>query len=402
MSKDRLRIESRAVHGRLIASGKTGPVVQPIFQSATFRASDFEEQVRLREGNSFYTRYGNPTHAVVESAMADLEGADAALVFSSGMAAITTALLAVLGSGDHIVAQRELYGGTFDFLTNWAPRFGIEVTFVDAESTAEFSSAIQLNTKIIFVETPTNPTLKLVDLESIGALGKRREVLTFIDNTFATPINQRPIELGIDVVLHSATKYLGGHSDIVCGAVAGAKEFIIKLREARITFGGTMDPHASWLLLRGLKTLAIRVERQNENALRVAEFLEKHRLVKRVHYPFLNSHPNFTLARKQMSGGGGLLSFEIHGGAEDARHFVESLNLFSLAGSFGGVESLATIPALTSHAMLSQEDKLRTGVTNQLIRLAVGVEHADDLISDLKHAFEFLATEDHEPAAARV
>lgn len=338
----------------------------------------------------------------MESAIADLEGADAALVFSSGMAAITTAFLAVLGSGDHIVAQRELYGGTFDFLTNWAPRFGIEITFVDAESTAEFSSAIRLNTKIIFVETPTNPTLKLVDLESIGALGKRREVLTFIDNTFATPVNQRPIELGIDVVLHSATKYLGGHSDIVCGAVAGAKEFIIKLREARITFGGTMDPHASWLLLRGLKTLAIRVERQNENALRVAEFLEKHRLVKRVHYPFLNSHPNFTLAQTQMSGGGGLLSFEIHGGAEEARHFVESLNLFSLAGSFGGVESLATIPALTSHAMLSQEDKLKTGVTNRLIRLAVGVEHADDLISDLKHAFECLATEDHEAAAARV
>jgi cystathionine beta-lyase/cystathionine gamma-synthase len=242
--------------------------------------------------------------------------------------------------------------------------------------------------------------MKLVDLESITALAKQHKLLTFIDNTVATPINQRPIEFGIDVVIHSATKYLGGHSDLVCGAVAGPQEFIARLREARITFGGVMDPHASWLLLRGVKTLALRVEQQNKNGLRVAEYLEKHPLVKEVYYPFLGSHPLVALARKQMSGGGGLLSFEIQGSGKDAKRLVESLTLFSLAGSLGGVESLATIPALTSHAMLSQEDKLRTGVTDQLIRLAIGIEHADDLISDLRQAFEKVATEKRKPSTA--
>jgi cystathionine beta-lyase/cystathionine gamma-synthase len=362
--------------------------------------TQFGELASLKERDSFYTRYGNPTFSAVESIIADLERAEGSLVFSSGMAAITTALLAVLRSGDHVVAQLDLYGGTFDFLKHWAPQFGIEATFVDTESIADFSSAIRPTTRAIFVETPTNPTLKLVDLESIGELGKRHQVLTFIDNTFATPINQRPIELGIDVVLHSATKYLGGHSDLVCGAVAGGRQFIAKLREARVAFGGTMDPHASWLLLRGMKTLAIRVKQQNENALRVAEFLEEHPLVQRVFYPFLESYPRVALARKQMSGGGGILSFEIRGGAEDAQHFAESLNLFYLAGSLGGVESLATIPGLTTHAMVSEEDRMRMGVTSQLIRLAIGIEHADDLIADLKQAFVRVASAERERSVA--
>lgn len=376
------------------------PLAAPIFQSATFAAADLEEQERLRSGDTFYTRYGNPTFSSAESTLAELEGADEAVLFSSGMAATSTSLLAFVRSGEHVVAQRDLYGGTFEFLMRWLPRLDVQVSFVDPTEEGSFERALRPNTRLIFVETPTNPTLKIVDLEKIAALARRHRILSFLDNTFSTPLNQRPHELGIDVVIHSATKYLAGHADLVAGVVTGARELMTHLRAARIYFGGIMDPHAAWLLHRGVKTLGVRVERQNENALRIARFLEKHPRTVSIHYPFLESHPQYALARRQMRGGGGVLSFELDGTAELTRRFVESLSLFSLAGSLGGVESLVTIPALTTHAMLKKEEQLQIGISERLIRLAVGIEEVSDLITDLERALAELPKADRQTLVA--
>lgn len=363
-----------------------GPVVAPIYQSANFTVANLDEQEAVRHSDAFYTRYGNPTHSEAEAAVAALEGAQAALVFSAGMAAISSSILNVVKGGDHVVAQREVYGSAYDFLKNWLPRYGVETTFAGAADTAGLEAAIRPNTRLLYIESPTNPTLRLTDIGAIVALARRRGIVTLIDSTFASPVNQRPLALGVDAVIHSATKYLAGHSDLVCGVVAGSREFIGSLRKLRIMLGGVMDPHAAWLLCRGIKTLAVRVERQNANALSLARFLEQHPAVASVHYPFLESHPQYELARRQMRGGGGVLSFEVKGGAAEARRCAENLDLFALAGSLGSVESLVTLPAMTSHAMLSPEDRAAAGVTDTLVRLAVGIEHAADLEADLSQA----------------
>jgi cystathionine beta-lyase/cystathionine gamma-synthase len=302
------------------------------------------------------------------------------------MAAITSCIFTAVRSGDHIVAQQAVYGSTYDFLAHWLPRFGIETTFVEATDPEQFARAIRPQTKMIYMESPTNPTLKIVDISAIVEYARRHNILTLVDSTFASPINQQPRKFGVDVVIHSATKFLGGHSDIICGAVAADRNFLSRLREARIVFGGVLDPHAAWLLRRGLKTLSVRVARQNENALGLAGFLEKHPRIRSVHYPFLRSHPQHALARKQMKGGGGVFSFEIEGTVRNTQAFVESLKLFALAPSLGGVESLVTVPALTSHAMLSPSERKLLGITEQLIRVSVGIEHIDDLTADLQEA----------------
>jgi cystathionine beta-lyase/cystathionine gamma-synthase len=361
-------------------------MAQPIYQTSTFQVTDSDEQLRATGTDMFYTRYGNPTHTAVESAIAELEGADAALLFASGMGAITTSILSLVKSCDHIVAQRDIYGGVTKFLSNWLPKLGIETTFVDTTDYDQHARAIRPNTKLLYLESPTNPTLRVVDLRKPVALARQHQLVTLIDSTFATPINQRPTEFGIDVVLHSGTKYLGGHTDLICGVAAGRRDLIDTIKGTRTTLGGVMDPHAAFLLLRGIKTLAVRVERQNESALRVAEFLARHPKVRSVNYPFLQGHPQRALAIEQMKGGGGVLSFEIDGTGEDARHMSEALRLFTLAPSLGGVESLVSIPVLTSHAMISAEHRQKMGVTEQLIRLSVGIENADDLIADLEHA----------------
>jgi cystathionine beta-lyase/cystathionine gamma-synthase len=348
--------------------------------------SSIEEQREVRLGEEFYTRYGNPTLAEVENVIADLESTEGALVFASGMAAITSCIFTAVRSGDHIVAQQAVYGSTYDFLAHWLPRFGIETTFVEATDPEQFARAIRPQTKMIYMESPTNPTLKIVDISAIVEYARRHNILTLVDSTFASPINQQPRKFGVDVVIHSATKFLGGHSDIICGAVAADRNFLSRLREARIVFGGVLDPHAAWLLRRGLKTLSVRVARQNENALGLAGFLEKHPRIRSVHYPFLRSHPQHALARKQMKGGGGVFSFEIEGTVRNTQAFVESLKLFALAPSLGGVESLVTVPALTSHAMLSPSERKLLGITEQLIRVSVGIEHIDDLTADLQEA----------------
>ena len=388
MKRKFARPETQATRGAADLQKKHGPLATPIYQTSTFEVVDNDEQLRVTGSDSYYTRYGNPTNTVAEKTVAELEGVDAALTFASGMGAITTTIMALLKAGDHIVAQRDVYGGTHKFLSQWLPKLGVETTFVDTTDYEQHAQAIRPTTKLLYLESPTNPTLRVVDLKKTAALARKHGLLSMVDSTFGTPINQRPAELGIDLIMHSGTKYLGGHTDLICGVVAGRGELIEKILSTRTTLGNCMDPHASWMLVRGLKTLAVRVQRQNENALRVAKFLSNHAKVHRVHYPFLESHPQCALAREQMSGGGGMVSFEVEGTGEDARRCTESLRLFTLAPSLGGVESLVSIPVLTSHLMLPPVERQRIGVTEQMIRLSVGIENADDLIADLEHALE--------------
>ena len=380
------RQETEAVHGGADLSKKNGPLSTPIYQTATFEVTDNDQQLRATSTDMFYTRYGNPTQTAAEAVIVELEGTDAARLFASGMNAITTCVLALLKSGDHIVAQRDIYGGSIKFFSQWLPKLGIETTFVDTTEYDQHARAIRPNTKLLYLESPTNPTLRVVDLRQVTALAKQHNLITFIDSTFATPINQRPADFGIDLIMHSGTKYFSGHADLICGIVAGRRDLIEKIHDTRTTVGGVIDPHAAWLLIRGMKTLAVRVQRHNDNALRVARFLAHHPKVGRVHYPFLEGHPQRALAMEQMRGGGGVLSFEVDGSAEDARRLTEALHLFTLAPSLGGVDSLVCVPVLTSHAMVSAEHRKSMGVTDQMIRLSVGIESADDLIADLEQA----------------
>jgi cystathionine beta-lyase/cystathionine gamma-synthase len=380
--------ETQATRGAADLEKKNGPMSLPIYQTSTFEVRDNEEQLRVTGSDSYYTRYGNPTNTAAEKTVAELEGVDAALTFSSGMGAITTTLMALLKAGDHVVAQREVYGGTHKFLSQWLPKFGVETTLVDTTDYRQHEQAIRPNTKLLYLESPTNPALRIVDLRKTADLAKEHGLISVIDSTFGTPINQHPAEYGIDLIMHSGTKYLSGHTDLICGVVAGPKEAIGNILATRTTIGNCMDPHASWMLARGLKTLAVRVARQNENALRVAEFLEQHAKVRRVHYPFLESHPQHALARAQMSGGGGMVTFEVEGTGQDACRVSEAMRLFTLAPSLGGVESLVCIPVLTSHLNVPEEERRKMGVTEQMIRLSVGIENADDLTSDLEHALQ--------------
>jgi cystathionine beta-lyase/cystathionine gamma-synthase len=389
------RPETQAVRGAANMDKKNGPLTTPIYQTSTFEVADNDEQLAATHTDHFYTRYGNPTNTVAETTIAGLDGVDAALTFASGMGAITTTLLALLKAGDHIVAQRDIYGGVTKFLSQWLPKLGIETTFVDTTEYDQHARAIRPNTRLLYLESPTNPTLRIVDLKKVAALARQHKIISMIDSTFATPINQHPAEFGIDLIMHSGTKYLGGHTDLICGVVGGRGELIEQIHATRTTLGNCMDPHASWMLVRGLKTVALRVARQNENALRVAEFLSQHAKVHRVHYPFLKSHPQYAVAREQMSGGGGMVSFEVEGTGEDARRVSEAMRLFTLAPSLGGVESLVSIPVLTSHAMIAPEQRAKMGVTEQMVRLSVGIENADDLIADLECALAAINSPQH-------
>jgi cystathionine beta-lyase/cystathionine gamma-synthase len=388
MKRKRNHAETDAVRGANNLEKKSGPLGTPIYQTSTFEVADNDEQLKVTGSDHYYTRYGNPTNTVAENTVARLEGVDAALTFASGMGAITTTLMALLKSGDHIVAQRDIYGGVTKFLSQWLPKMGIGTTFVDTTEYEQHARAIRPNTKLLYLESPTNPALRVVDFAKASALAKEHNLISMIDSTFGTPANQRPAKFGIDLVMHSGTKYLGGHSDLVCGVVAGRDELIKTIWETRTTLGNCMDPHAAWMLVRGMKTLAVRVARQNENAQRVAEFLASQAKVRRVHYPFLESHPQYAIARAQMSGGGGMVTFEVEGTGEDARRVSEAMRLFTLAPSLGGVESLVSIPVLTSHLTVAPEERQRIGITEQMIRLSVGIENADDLIADLEHALE--------------
>jgi len=392
MKQRKRRPETAAVRGASEMQKKNGPVAPEIYQTSTFEVTDNEEQIRVTTTDRYYTRWGNPTITLAEQTVAALEGTEAALVFASGMGAITTTILSLLKAGDHIVAQRDLYGGVTKFFSGWLPKLGIETTLVDTTEYEQYERAIRPNTKLLYLESPTNPALRIIDAKKMAALARQHRLISMIDSTFGTPINQHPAEYGIDLVMHSGTKYLSGHADLTCGVISGRRDLIEQVGETRKTLGNCMDPHAAWLLIRGLKTLAVRVARQNENALRVAEFLEQHAKVRRVHYPFLKSHPQYAIAREQMSGGSGMVTFEVDGSGDDARRVSEAMKLFTLATSLGGVESLVSIPVLTSHAMISAEQRAEMGVTEQMVRLSVGIESVEDQIEDLERALEAISS----------
>ncbi|MEM0357188.1 MAG: aminotransferase class I/II-fold pyridoxal phosphate-dependent enzyme [Candidatus Bathyarchaeia archaeon] len=368
-----------------------GAVSTPIYETSVFAFTSTKRLIDViseKAEGYLYTRFDNPTVRAVEQKMAVLENAEDAAAFSSGMAAITTTILTLVSSGDHIVASMDLYGGTLTFFREVLPKFGVEVSLVDASNHIEVENAIKRNTRIIYVETPTNPTLKIVDLHRLAVAAKKKGITTIVDSTLASPYNLQPLKFGIDVVVHSATKYLGGHNDVTAGIVCGSREFIQKLKKTRKIFGGTLDPVAAWLLLRGLKTLALRMEKHNQNGMQVAQFLANHPKIAKVYYPGLPSHPQHELAKKQMRGYGGVVSFEIKGDFEKTVRFVENLKLCLLAASLGGTETLATQPATSSHYFITPEQRQKLGITDQLVRLALGIEDAEDIIADLKQALE--------------
>ena len=382
---------TKAVHAGDKRGSSTGAVVEPIYETSVFAFCSTKQLVDIMSEKAegyIYTRYGNPTIRSVEDKMAELEQTEDAAVFSSGMAGIATTLFTMVSSGDHVVSTRDLYGGTLELFNKVLPKFGVETTLVETTDLNEIKSATRSNTKVIYAETPTNPTLKVADLSAIAKIGKEKHATVVVDSTFASPYNTKPTELGVDVVVHSATKYLSGHNDVTAGVVCGSETFVQALKKMRKSLGGTLDPLAAWLLLRGLKTLGLRMERHNSNGIKVARYLEKHEKVKAVHYPGLESDPQHSIAKRQMKGFGGVVSFEIDGDFETTAKFAENLKLCALASSLGGTETLVTQPVTASHYFVSEEDRKKAGITDQLIRLAVGIEDPEDIIADLEQAFK--------------
>jgi cystathionine beta-lyase/cystathionine gamma-synthase len=354
----------------------------PLFQSAmyeTWGEKSYDDTTYIRLNNT-------PNARALSEKLAALENANAALVTASGMAAITTTLLTVLSSGDHLLAQDCLYGGTHDFVTRDLGQFGITYDFVDGDDPDDWEKKVRPNTKAIYVETISNPLMQVPDLEAIVEFARHHKLISIIDNTFASPINYRPIEHGFDLSVHSATKYLNGHSDIVAGAVIGKSDLISKITHRLNHLGGSLDPHAAFLLHRGVKTLALRVRQHNENALQIARYLEKNPRLDKVNYPGLESHPNHERAKRLFDGYGGMMSFELRGGVEEAEQFMRRVKLPIVAPSLGSVETLITRPARTSHSGLLAEDRRRLGISDRLIRFSVGIESARDIIADLEQA----------------
>ncbi|MBZ0326151.1 MAG: PLP-dependent aspartate aminotransferase family protein [Altibacter sp.] len=358
--------------------------ISPLYMSSSYAY----ENVDVKR----YPRYFNtPNQEALCKKIAMLEHTEAGLIFGSGMAAISTAMLAFLQQGDHVVLQQTLYGGTFNFVSEEFDKFGIGYTFTNGFSEADFVSAIQENTKVIFIETPSNPLMKITDLAMIGRIAKERGLVSMIDNTFASPINQNPIDFGIDISIHSATKYMGGHSDICAGAVAASEVLIKQIWNKAKNLGGSLSDYTVWLLERSMKTMAIRVKAHNRNAKKMAKWLEKHPLIEKVYYPGLKSHPDHALAKKQMRGYTGMLSFELISEI-DANRFMEALQLVKQSMSLAGVESTILSPAKTSHALLSPEERERQGIADGLMRFSVGIEDKKDLIADFEQAFEKVST----------
>jgi methionine-gamma-lyase len=360
-------------------------VAPPIYQTAAFSAPDgdtFAQAAVEPRGQDFYTRFGNPNHAQVAAVVAELEGTEAAMVTASGMAALTTAVLALVSAGDHVIGQRSTYGGTASVLLNLLPRFGVSTTLVDQTDPEAFAKALTPQTRLILVETPSNPLLQITDLRAVADLAGAHEVLTMADNTFATPLNQRPADFGIDLVWHSATKYLNGHTDVSAGVLAGPAELLDRVWDAGLLTGAVLGPFDAWLLLRGMRTLPLRLPRHNANGQALAEALEAHPAVSRVHYPGLASHPQHKLAAEQMSGFGGVLSVEFTDGFAAADAFLGRLRYARRSASLGGVESLAVHPASMWRGMLDEE-QIAAAVPPGLVRLAAGTEDTADLVADV-------------------
>lgn len=381
------------IHAGQSPDPATGALATPIYQTSTFVFASAEQgaaRFALEEEGYIYTRLGNPTQHVLEEKMAALENAEAALAVDSGMTAIAASLWTLCGKGDHIIAARTLYGCTHALLSHSMPKFGIEVTFVDASQLETVRKAIRPNTKVIYIETPANPTLAVIDIAAMAGLAHEHNLKLMVDNTFMSPYCQRPLELGADIVVHSATKYINGHGDVIAGIILGKKDFINEVRFVGVKdiTGGCISPFNAWLTLRGLKTLGVRMERHCQNALEVAQFLERHPAVEQVNYPGLASHPQHSLAKKQMSHFGAMISFEIKGGIEAGRRAMNSVSLCLLAVSLGDTETLIQHPASMTHSPIPREERLKAGITDGLIRLSVGLENPRDIILDLEQAIQ--------------
>lgn len=380
------QLQTQLIHAGDGANPSTA-VSSPIYQSATFRFASAEEIAAAMVSEAhpqFYGRFATPNTQQVEATVAALEGGEAALAVASGMAAVSQVLLTFLQAGDHLVTQKTLYPTTYRLMNEFLPRLGISATFVDQTEVDAFAAAIRPNTKLIYTETPANPTLSLTDLTAVADLARAHNLLTVTDNTFATPYNQRPLSLGIDVVLHSATKYLAGHSDVVAGVIVSDRQRISRLWHDFVLLGGVLHPMEAWLLERGLKSFALRMKQHNENATAVAHFLQTHPAVRAVYYPGLPTHPQYDLAQRQMPGGGsGMVCFDLHGGRQAGYKLLQKVKLIRLAVSLGGVHSLITHPASTISAMQSDAQIAASGVMPGLVRLSVGLEDATDIIADL-------------------
>ena len=393
MSKN---FSTRVVHAGEERAKPHHAITTPIYQTSTYTFKNTQELVDFMESNLWgedpgrdeYGRYGNPTIATVEAKLAELDGGESACLFSSGMAAITTTLFSLLSAGSHVIITDDSYRRTRQFVTQMLGRYGVESTQVPMGDYEAMEAAIQPNTKLIFSESPTNPYLRVLDLERLVAIAKKHNLKTVIDSTFATPINQRPLEYGVDFVIHSATKYLGGHNDILAGVVVGSNYMVGAIKEAQGILGDISDPHTAYLLLRGIKTLELRVNRQNETAAKMAHFLAGHPAVRRVYYPGLEGHPDFKVASEQLDGFGGVVSFELETDLEGTGNFIDQLEIPYIAPSLGGVESLVEQVAIVSYYELSTEERAEVGISDSLVRYAVGIESADDLLADLAQALD--------------
>jgi cystathionine gamma-synthase len=384
-------LSTRAIHAGEPRRKYADSLMTPIIQTSTFtfkNSKHIEDYTKKGKEHFEYGRYGNPTSQIAEKRLADLEGAEDCVVFTSGMSAITTTILTLVRSGDHIVITDDSYKKTLEFCRSYLKQFGVECTIVTFGDYKVLEKAIKKNTRFIFSESPTNPYLNVFDLVKIKKIADKYNVLTLIDSTFATPFNQRPIEFGMDLVLQSATKYLSGHNDILAGAVLGKKELVDKIRNLHKSMGGLIDPHCCYLLLRGLKTFPLRIKKQNEIALKVAEYLENHPCIKKVYYPFLKSHRHYKVAKEQMTGGGGVVTFDIKGNLNTAKRFLDALKLCYIGPSLGGVETLITHPALVSYYDYTRKERYKLGITDTLFRLAVGIEDVEDIIKDLERGLK--------------
>jgi len=378
----RMKRKTQLIHGGISQDPATGAVSFPIYQVSTYK----QEGVGGHKGFE-YSRTGNPTRNALEVLIKDIEGGTAGFAFGSGMAAIT-AVIMLFNSGDHVILTDDVYGGTFRVMTKVLNRFGIDSTFVDTSNLDTIKSEIRPNTKAIYLETPTNPLLKITDIEAAVKLAKEHQLLTIVDNTFSTPYWQNPIELGADIVLHSATKYIGGHSDVVAGlVVVNSDKLAEDLHFVQNSTGGVLGPQDSWLLIRGIKTLGIRMEETETNTAEIVKFLQSHPKVKKVFYPGIESHPNHEIAKKQARGFGGMVSFDV-GSAENADQLLSKIKYFTLAESLGAVESLISVPARMTHASIPAERRADLGITDGLVRISVGLEDVEDLIDDLTQALE--------------
>jgi cystathionine gamma-synthase len=380
---------TRTVHAGEARDKAGNAVTTAIYQTATYAFRDSHELIEYMEGNierEEYGRYGNPTQRVAEQKLAALDGGEEALLFSTGMCAITTTLLAMLGRSNHLILTEEGYRRTRQFCRTLLQRLGIEYTFVETGNYPAIEAAIRPTTRLIFSESPTNPHLRVMDLDKLADIGRKHQVKIAIDSTFATPYNQRPLDFGIDLVVHSATKYLGGHNDIMAGVVVGSHGLVSAIRDMQAMLGGIVDPHTAYLLLRGMKTLGVRMRKQNDNGMAIARFLEAHPRVRRVYYPGLSSHPDYKIACEQMKGFGGVVSFEIDGDLTTTSKFIDHLQIPYIAPSLGGVETLIEQPALMSFYEMASEERAAIGIADELVRLSLGIEDAEDLIADLGQA----------------